>query len=195
MNFALPANRASIVVGASLLTLVILMLFMVSGLWSLRQQYAEEIESVTPRTARMSGFIQSVSQLEEAASRVDQVLEGTAYPNVRDSDTTAASMQQEIREVMATSGLSVSGSQIFPPQAVNGFEQLILDITVTGNINSLDEAIASIGALRPIVIVESMSIKLLPARRSRKSQESEFPTEDQRGLTVGFRLLSLRLLE
>ena len=103
-------------------------------------------------------------------------------------------MQQEIREVMTGAGLSVSGSQILKARQTEGFEQINLDITVEGNIGSLDEAIASLRVLRPLVLVESVNIKPLRTRITRRGRETEPQLEDQRKLSARFRLLSLRLL-
>ena len=103
-------------------------------------------------------------------------------------------MQQKVREVMAAAGLSVSGSQILPSRKVEGFERLNLNITVERNIGSLEEAIGSLRALRPLVLVESANIKPQRAKRSRRGVEAAPQSEDQRKLSVRFQLLSLRLL-
>ncbi len=190
----IKADRSTVVVGLSLLCLVTLVLFAIADFWLMRQDYAGEIENITPRTARLLGFIQTEEQLAEAVSGLDGVLEELAYSGARDSAMTAASMQQEIREVMTGTGLSVLGSQILKSKQIEGFEQINLDITVEGNIGSLDEAIASLRVLRPMVLVESVDIKPLRVRSTRRGKETEPQLEDPRKLSARFRLLSLRLL-
>ena len=194
MMSRIKADRTIAVVGLSISCVVILILMVIGDLWLARQEYAKNIENITPRTARLSGFIQSEKQLAVAASKVDGVLATLAYPSTRDGALTAAAMQQETREVMSSAGLSVAGSQILPSRELDGFERLNLNITVVGNINSVDEAIGNLRELRPLVLVESINIKPLRVRNSRKGKEAAPPLEDQRKITVRFRLLSLRLL-
>lgn len=190
----IKADRTTVVVGLSLSCVVILVLIVIGDFWFMHQEYAKDIENITPRTARLSGFIQSEKQLAVAASKVEGTLATLAYPSTSDGALTAASMQQEIREVMASAGLSVSGSQILPSREVEGFERLNLNITVVGNIGSVDEAISNMRELRPLVLVKSMNIKPLRVRNSRKGKEAAPPLEDPRKITVRFHLLSLRLL-
>lgn len=190
----LKADRPTIVVGLSLLCPVILVIIAIGDFWLLRQQYASEIDNISPRTARLLGFIQTEDQLDTAVARINGGLDAVAYPGDIDSDMTAAAMQQKIREVMTNTGLSVSGSQILPPKEIEGFERLLLNITVEGNIDALDEAISDLRLLRPLVLIEAVNIK--PARHSRARRGDEPPpqTEDQRKLSVRFNLLSLKLL-
>jgi general secretion pathway protein M len=193
MILPVRADRTTAVVGLSLFCLLTLVLYAIGNFWLIRQEYAGEIDNITPRTARLLGFIQSEEQLAAAARRIDQVLEEVAYFEGKDSAMTAASMQQKVREVMAAAGLSVSGSQILPSRKIEGFEQLNLNITVEGNIGSLDEAIGNLRVLRPLVLIQSVNIKPLRIRRPRRGVEQAPELEDQRKLSVRFHLLSLRL--
>lgn len=188
------AERTTAVVGLSLFCLLALVLYVIGNFWLMRQEYAGEIDNITPRTARLLGFIHSEEQLAAAAHQVNQVLEEVAYFDGKDSAMTAASMQQQVREVMAAAGLSVSGSQILPRRKIEGFEQLNLNITVEGDIGSLDEAIGSLRVLRPLVLIQSVNIKPLRIRNTRRGAEKAPESEDQRMLSVRFHLLSLRLL-
>ena len=194
MIFPVRADRTTAVVGLTLLCLLTLVLYAIGNFWLMRQEYTREIDNVTPRTARLLGFIQSEEQLAAAAHRIDQVLEEVAYFEGKDSAMTAASMQQKVREVMAAAGLSISGSQILPSKNVEGFEQLNLNITVEGNIDSLDEAIGNLRVQRPLVLIQAVNIKPLRIRKPRRGAETAPESEDQRKLSVRFHLLSLRLL-
>ena len=99
---------------------------------------------------------------------------------------------------MAGAGLSVSGSQILPTRKADGFDRLSLDISAQGNVDALDEALLSLELMRPLVLVESLSVKpVRERRRSRSRQREPVAAEpgDQRQLTVRFQLISLRLVE
>ncbi len=182
------------VVGLSLLCLASLVLFGLRGFWLMRQDSVREIDRIVPRTARMLGFIQAQEQLTAATVAVEGVLAGLTYSADGDGAMTSTSMQQVIRGSLASAGLSVSGSQILPTVRLEGFDQLKLDITVVGNIESLNEAFENLRVLRPLIFVESVNIKAQRSRSPRRRREPVEPLTDPRMLTAQFRLLSLRLI-
>jgi general secretion pathway protein M len=188
------ADRPTIVVGLSLLCLVVPILFVIGDLLLMRQAYVGEIDKITPRAARLLGLIESEESLTQSASGMAEVLATSAYSSDVDSATTAASMQQMVREVMTSAGLSVSGSQILPGENTEGFENLNLDITVVGNINAVEEALSNLRMIRPLVLVESVTIKKLRATRTRAAQKAKPKKTDERMLSVRLRLLSMRLV-
>lgn len=196
MNLNLKATRPNIVVGCSLGLIALFAFYWILHFWMLRQEFAGEIEAVQPRTARLLGIMESFDQLDTATGQVGSTLRELTYPANRDTATTAAAMQQDIRELMTTAGLSITGSQILPARADDGLDRLSLDITAEGNIDALDEAFASLGAMRPLVFVRSVTIK--PARsraRNRRSEPQSPAAGDPRKLTARFQVFSLRLMD
>ena len=191
MSDLLKVNRMALSVGLVAGSLALLAIYAVVHFWLLRQEYAEAIGDLVPRTARLQGIVESEEQLVAAAAAVDDALAELAWPLDKDAAMTAASMQQLVRDAIANAGLSVSGSQILPAQPGSGFERLVLDVTASGNIESLDEAIVNLKELRPMVLIESATIKPVRAR-TRLGQAGN--SEDERLLSVRMRLVSLRLL-
>jgi len=195
MRLNIKADRPTIVVGCSLGIIALLVLYWVLHFWLLRQGFAGEIEAIQPRTARLLGIMASFDQLEVASTEAGGVLREFAYPANRDSATTAAAMQQDIRELMTGAGLSISGSQILPVRRADGFDRLGLDITAEGNIDALDEAFSSLGVMRPLVFVESVTVKPLRIRSLRQREAESTAGRDTRKLTARFHLFSLRLMD
>jgi general secretion pathway protein M len=197
MRAKFKADRPTIVVGSTLGLVGLLALYWILQFWFLRSDFVAEIESIQPRTARLLGIAESFDQLELASNGADVVLQDLTYPADRDSPTTAAAIQRDIRELMVNAGLSVSGSQILPVRKFTGFDRLSLDITAEGNIDELDQTFADIEALRPLVFVESVSVKPIRVRRSRRAKvvEDNASEDDPRKLTARFQLFSLRLTE
>lgn len=194
----LKSDRPTIVVGCTLGLVALLVLYWILQFWFLRSDFVAEIESIQPRTARLLGIVESFDQLELASNGVSGVLQDLAYPADRDSATTAAAMQQDIRELMVDAGMSVSGSQILPARRTTGFDRLSLDITAEGNIDGLDDAFAGLKELRPLVFVESVSVKPARVRRSSRrgaAEEDNSSGDDPRKLTARFHLFSLRLTD
>lgn len=198
MKLDFRADRPTVVVGGTLLLLFLLVSYCFFHFWMLRQSYGEQIESMQPRTARLLGISDSYKQLQDADAQARRSLLELAYPSSKDTPTTAADMQQSVRELMVGAGLSVSRSQILPARKADGLDLLSLDISALGNIDALDEALSRLELMRPLVLVESLLIK--PARDRRRSRRREpepedMVAEDQRKLTVRFELISLRLVE
>jgi general secretion pathway protein M len=191
MKLRFNTDRSSLVVGFSIGLALLLVIYCVVQCWSLRQSYVSEIEAIEPRTARLLGIMEKREDLESASREVLTQLQALTYPLGQDSATTAAGMQQEVRDLMSSAGLSISGSQILPTRLESGFEILGLDITAEGNTEVLDDALSGLQAMRPVVFVESVLIK--PSRGRRRASENA-DEGDPRRLTVRFRLLSLKLL-
>jgi len=158
---------------------------------SLRQDFAREIASIEPRTARLLGILQSTEALEAASAAAQATLRDLAYPAERDSASAAASLQQSVRELMAGAGMSVKGSQVLATRSADGYERLTLDITGEGNIEALDIALAELELIRPLVFVESFSIK--PLRMRRGSAQAAADGGDPRRLNARIQLFALRL--
>ena len=198
MRLNVTADRATLVVACSLGLIVLFALYWALHFWLLRQDFVGEIEAIQPRTARLLGIMESVDQLRVASNEAGGMLRELAYPANRNSATTAAAMQQDIRELMTSAGLSISGSQILPTRGADGFDRLSLDITAEGNIDALDEAFSILGLMRPLVFVKSVTVKPFRTRsrsRSRSREPESTAGGDPRKLTARFHLFSLRLMD
>lgn len=195
MNVSIKADRPTIVVGCSVLVIALFVAYWVLHFWFLRQDFAGEIAAIQPRTARLLGMEERFDQLGVVNNKASNLLRELAYLADKDSAMTAAAMQQDIRELMAGVGLSISGSQILASRRADGFDRLGLDITAVGNIDALDDALTELGMMRPLVFVEFVTIK--PARRSRarRTDPETVPEGDPRKLTARFQLFSLRVVQ
>jgi general secretion pathway protein M len=186
------ADRATIVVGMSLGFVLLVVLYWLLHFWFLHQDFAAEIEAIEPKTARLLGIMQSVDQLGVASSEASARLRELAYGADRDSATTAAAMQQSIRELMTGAGLSISGSQILPQRKSEAFDRLSLDITAQGNIEALDAVLSGLETMRPLVFIEALKVNPERSRGRGRGQQAEV-AGDPRNLTARFQLFSLRL--
>ena len=187
----LKADRPTIVVGTCIGLVGLVVLACIIYFLSLRQEFAREISSIEPRTARLLGILESAEALEEASAAAQLSLRDLAFPSGRDSASVAASLQQSVRELMADAGMSVTGSQILATRSADGYERLTLDITGEGNIEALDVALAELELMRPLVFVESLKIKPLRARRGNAPAAGD--GGDPRRLSASFQLFALRL--
>lgn len=176
--------RMLTVVGLSLVIILILLYFMSSFAWEKYYEYGGRSAQLEPRISRLLGVEQSYDLLQKANKRVKTQLTELAYPAARDAAVTSASMQRTVREIVEQAGMSVRGSQILPIKERDGYDRILVDITTSGTLESLEDVLISLREVRPGVSIESINIR--PVRVRRKGGQ------DQK-LTVRFKLLSLRL--
>ena len=193
MKLPLQADRSTIVVGVSLTLVALVFLYVLLLIWSMRQEFAAEIDAVAPHTARLLGMLESYQSLQAASGVAGEMLRDVAYPAGRDSASVAAALQQDVRALMRDAGLTVTGSQILATRRAEGYDRLTLDLSVEGNIDALDTALAELELMRPLLFVESLKVK--PERmRSSRSRRQQAPEEgDPRRLAARFNLFALRL--
>lgn len=191
MKLALKADRPTIVVGASLGLVALVVLYALFYFLSLRQSFASEIDNIEPRTARLLGMLENYDELRMGSGSADDVLRDVVVPASRDRANASATLQRNVRAVMRDAGLTVSGSQIISPREAEGYDRLGLDITVEGNVNALEQALLDLEEMRPMVFVESVKIK--PTRIRRSSRNQSPAAEDPRRVTARFYLFALRL--
>ena len=192
MKLDLRRDRSKIVVVTTLGLVAIGFFYVVAHFLMLRSDYSSEIDNIQPRTARLLGMLESADQLDQASGAARNILSDIAYEPGRDAATAAASLQSDVRELMADAGLSVTGSQILDARSGEGYDKLQLDLTAEGNIEAFDEALSGLENLRPLVFVESVKVK--PIRtRSRRGDELEASAVDPRKLNARFTLFALRL--
>jgi hypothetical protein len=179
-------NRGSLVIVALTLAIpLVLVLYLAGSFWLLRHDYQRQIDRLEPRLARLQGLVAVADQLQTSAARADAQLSTLAYPASEDSATVSASLQKNVREIMADAGLSVVDSRILPVKAGEVLDQVGVRLTVTGDMTALDAALLEIAAYTPILLVQSAEIR--PNRSSRKD-----PDVGKQGVTAVLQLLSLR---
>jgi general secretion pathway protein M len=193
MKLALKADRSTIVVGASLGLVALLVLYALFYFLSLRQSFVDEIETIEPRTARLLGMQEHYDELRAGSGSVDSALRDLVVPASRDRANAAASLQRDVRGVMTDAGLTVNGSQVIAPREDEGYDRLGLDITVEGNVDAIEQALLGLEEMRPMVFVESLRIKPTRTGSSRAARSQRPETGDPRRVNARFYLFALRL--
>jgi len=192
MKAPLKADRSTVVVGVSAALVLLALAFAMLYFWSLRQDFVRQIAGIEPRTARLLGIQESAAELAAANAAARGSLRDIAYPAGRDSASVAATLQQEVREVLAGAGMSVTGSQILATRRDEGYDRLALSVMAEGNIDAFDAALRALELMRPLVFVESLRAQPTRSRRGRNAAPLP-PEEDPRRLNVRLQLFALRL--
>ena len=149
---------ASITLGSVMLVLILVL----GALWQAYHDYSGQIESLEPRIARLIGITQSHGQLLDANLQINTQLEELMYPATQDTTATGTTLQQVVRNVVQTAGMEVAGSQILPSRAEGSLEFVSLNLTLNGDLPSLEALLFGLPSVRPLVFVDSMVVQ--PAR-------------------------------
>lgn len=178
-------RRSAVVVGVTLLLPLCLYLYVLIGMLGARYEYQADIDRYEPRLARLQGLIEYEQQLRESSGIVEQKLQGLVYPASEQAATISATLQKDVRGILAAAGLSVTNSQVLPVVKQGRFEEIGLRLTLSGGIDGLDSALASITAYKPVLLVKSLNVS--PARTSRRGKG-----EAGQSLTATLQLLAMR---
>ena len=187
MNWFNNYRKFAITIGLTLLVPVFVLLYISTDLWMLRQSSQGEINRLKPRIARMIGLMESESQLQASAGQLGSHVLNLVYPPTEGAAGVSASLQKNIREIMADAGLAVSNSRILPLIQEENFDRIGLSLTVSGSLGALDAALLQLEAYTPLVLIESIDIKPKRTRRSSKSKQEQI-------VTASLQLLTLRAL-
>jgi general secretion pathway protein M len=184
------ANRkAAVLVGLTLALPLFLLVSLSVDLLLTRQEYAQQIERLDPRIARLRGLVKTEKKLQRAYKKAEAGLEELTYSTGQNSDAVATAMQKNVRAIISAAGLSVANSQVLPVKEAEGFDEIRLKLTIKGDISALDAALMQLTNYRPLLLIESTEI--WPDRRARR-RNVDVPEQQQ--LTASLQLLSLRPL-
>ncbi|MDO3385241.1 type II secretion system protein GspM [Gilvimarinus sp. SDUM040013] len=138
--------------------------------------YRAQVSDMMPRVARLQGMLQSEGDIRQAESRVSDYLTEFMYTD-EDANAIAVRMQQNLRSMFSSSGLTVSGSGIRPAKELEGLTRVGLTINAEGELEQLEETLRKLSQARPLVIVESLDVQ--PKRRRGKDTSQEIEVRIQ----------------
>lgn len=176
-------RRSAVICSLTALLPVLLYISLLVEAIALRSDYQSDIDRLQPRIARLEGLKTFEAELTVAAGSAQQVVDTLVYPVATDRGEVSALLQNEVWQVMANAGMTVSNSQALPLREGDKFDYIGLKLTVAGDIAALDESLAAIRQYAPLIIVESLDV--WPNRQ----RSTEQPKQE---VTASLKLVSLR---
>lgn len=183
MTWLRSHQRSAWICGLTLLLPLLLYLNGIANLWQMRAAYQEEIDRHEPRIARWQGLKEREGQLREAAGLGNNRMVDLVYPLEGDNATAAASLQKDARQLFADAGMEITNSQVLPVRQEANFDYIGVKLTVSGDLASLDAALADVAEFSPLLLVEALDVWPTKARRNQPAGHK---------ITANLRLLSLR---
>jgi hypothetical protein len=165
VNWVLENKKEAIVVGTTLALPLALLLYVLVGLWGLGHSFQQETDRLEQRIARLNGIALAGEELLAAAADAEATLRKLAYAG-DDADAVSATLQKNVRGIMSGAGLVVADSRIESARREGAFDVVGLEVSVSGGIEALDEALGDIVSYTPLLLVTDISVT--PARTSRR---------------------------
>ncbi len=166
---ALPVH-ARLVAGVLLAAIVLVLLLVAGRMLSWYGEGSQRLQHAEPRIGRLLGFADSVETLRTSSEHANQRLEALAYPASDDLASTGANAQQQVRRLAEMAGLGVTGSQVLGPTAHDGFQEIRIDLTASGTMESVEQVLLGLREARPLVLVRSVEMTPVLNRRQQTAQ-------------------------
>jgi len=128
------------------------------------QEAQADIESMQPRIARFLAAQEHEKSFEAANVQSELVLAQQVHLS-GDETAITSQLQQDVRSAFEGVGLNVSASQILPAKNEQQLSRLYLDITASGSVVALNDALAVLEAARPKIYTEWVNIQPVRQRR------------------------------
>lgn len=184
MNWFKTYQKSAVIVGLTIFLPVLVVLYLFTDFWIMRQGYQAEIDRLRPRIARMYGLMEVEDQLELSVGRLASQVSSLVYPPTEDSAAISAALQKDIRQIMTDAGLTVSNSRILPLVQEESFDRIGLTLTVSGGLDALDAALLEMAAYAPLILTDSIDIKPKRTTRSRDKNGDQIVTATIQLLTM-----------
>lgn len=127
--------------------------------WQRHQAWAQLLQTLEPRIARLEGLAGSRERLQEALQQTERDVLRHAYPATRDASQAGNDAQQRVRELFTRPGLDVLSLQVLPARAVTGFDRVPIAARVDGELGVMQATLAALPTLSPSIFVEGFAMQ------------------------------------
>ena len=173
----LPVQARSVLIGAVLIVtaLTLLSLSHIFGWWI---SHVADISATKPRISRLLGYIEAAPSINATLAEVDVALSKLAIEDTGDTGRGGALLQQQLRQLAGEVGLTVVGSEVKEPEALDALVKLNATLQLTGGPDDLDEFFQRLYRASPALFPEAMKIEALRRINRRRRPSTLVGTED-----------------
>ena len=156
----LPMQARSVLIGAVLIVTVLTLLVLshIFGWWI---SHVGDISATKPRISRLLGYIEAAPSINATLAEVDIALSELAIEDTGDTGRGGALLQQQLRQLAGEVGLTVVGSEVKEPVALDALVKLNATLQLTGGPDDLDEFFQRLYRASPALFPEAMKIEAL----------------------------------
>ena len=179
----LPAQARSVLIGAALMviTLTLLALGNIFGWW---MSNVSDISATKPRISRLLGYIEAAPSITATLAEVDAALSELAIEDTGDTGRGGALLQQQLRQLASEAGLTVVGSEVKEPEALDALVKLNATLQLTGGPDDFDAFFEGLYFADPALFPEGMKMEAMRRINRRRHPSTLSGTEDHVMATV-----------
>ena len=173
----LPVQARSVLIGAGLLVMVLTLLALgnIFGWW---MSNVAEISATKPRISRLLGYIEAAPSITATLTDVNVALSELAIEDTGDSGRGGALLQQQLRQLASEAGLTVVGSEVKEPEALDALVKLNATLELTGGPDDFDAFLERLYLGVPALFPEGMKIEAMRRINRRRNPRTLSGTED-----------------
>ena len=173
----LPVQARSVLIGAGLVVMVLTLLALgnILGWW---MSSVSEISATKPRISRLLGYIEAAPRITDALADVNVALSELAIEDTGDSGRGGALLQQQLRQLASEAGLTVGGSEVKEPEALDALVKLNATLELTGGPDDFDAFLERLYLGVPALFPEGMKIEAMRRINRRRNPRTLSGTED-----------------
>ena len=173
----LPLQARSVLYALSALLLLLTMIALTNIVaWWVSS--AAEISSTKPRISRLLGYIEAAPQIDASLTEVTGALSEVAIEDTGDSGRGGALLQQQLRQLAGAVGLTVVGSEVKEPEALEALVKLNATLQVTGGPDDFDEFLRLVYGASPALFPQAIKLEAMRRLNRRRQPSSVSGTED-----------------
>lgn len=143
-----------VVLGSAALVLITVVLRLAIW-WGSAGQATARLE---PRIAQTLGFLDARQEIVRALETRTNLLTSLALADSGGSGRGGALLQQEIRKLAASNGLTIIGSEVQEPEPLEDVAKLRVNVKATGLPKNVARFFQSLSGYRPLLFVSNFSI-------------------------------------
>ena len=155
VRMPVPARAVLGAISASLVLALLIVFMRLMFWWASSGQATAKLE---PRIAQTLGFLEAKEEIARSLASRTTMLAEVAFRDSGGSGRGGALLQQEIRKLAASSGLTVIGSEVQEPELLEDAARLRVNVKTSGLPGSVIRFLQSLDAYRPFLFVSSVSI-------------------------------------
>ena len=173
----LPVQARSVLIGAGLVVMVLTLLALgnIFGWW---MSNVSEISATKPRISRLLGYIEAAPRITDALADVNVALSELAIEDTGDSGRGGALLQQQLRQLASEAGLTVVGSEVKEPEALDALVKFNATLELTGGPDDFDAFLERLYLGVPALFPEGMKIEAMRRINRRRNPRTLSGTED-----------------
>ena len=155
-----PERQRWAAIAITLLMLLVVVWLVVLPLWEEASLHAQRVTMLKRQVATMEALVEARPKFEAEINKL------SANPDIQNLTFAAdqpalavAQLQGHLNQTFAAAAAAVTSSQVLPEVREGSLTKVTLQMTVEADISSLVKALHAIGAARPLLTVEKLSVK------------------------------------